>query len=191
MKKIILLLQLFSIFACNQPSTPEKNNLAAINQNKAEDIPLCNVSEFKNPDHPEDPNIVRTCVWRKYKFIKRGSADNKGRYSWDYEVFQILDNQQDSKIQNSDIFNANQINLEKEINKKINNDLIEMKNEEAIKDCFTNYENRFYKLDEMEISLEQKGFIVFGVKFGLGTACMSVDGTEVQIPIKDIEKFLK
>jgi hypothetical protein len=102
-----------------------------------------------------------------------------------------LDNKKDSKIKNSDIFNSNQLNLEKEINKKINDDLVEMKKDEEIKDCFSNFENRMYKLDEMEISFEQKGFIVFSVKFGLGSACMSVDGTEVQIPIKEIEKFVK
>ena len=190
MKKVILLFLMLSFFSCNQTQTDEKNNLANY-QNNVGDIPLCKISESKNPDHPEDPNIVRTCIWRKYKFIKLGSADNKGRYSWDYEVFQILGNKQDSKIKNSDIFNANQNNLEIEINKKINQDLVEMKKNDDIKDCFSNFENHFYKLDEMEISLEQKGFIVFGVKFGLGTACMSVDGTEVQMPIKEIEKFLK
>ncbi|MEI6583695.1 MAG: hypothetical protein WCO43_08905 [Chitinophagia bacterium] len=190
MKKVISTFLLFTIFSCNQSTTPEKNNLAN-SQTKAKEFPICKNREFKNPDHPEDPNIVRTCIWRKYKFIKRGSADNMGRYSWDYEVFEILDNKKDSKIKNSDIFNSTQINLEKEINKKINDDLVEMKKDEELKDCFSNFENRMYKLDEMEISFEQKGFIVFSVKFGLGSACMSVDGTEVQIPIKEIEKFVK
>jgi len=65
-----------------------------------------------------------------------------------------------------------------------------MKSDEATKDCFLNYENRFFKIDEMQIFLDNEKMI-FEVSFGLGSACFSVDGTQIEIPLKLLEKYLK
>lgn len=190
MKHFLFVLFSFGIISCGQNSTPKKDNLikssTETNQN-----PLCSQAEVKKANQPDNPNIIQTCIWRGYKFVKTGNADYKGRYTWEYQVFKILDNNKEVNINNSDIFSVNQNVLLNEINNKINQNIEELKKDELNTECFQNYENHIFTLDEMKINFFQKGFITFEVNFGLGGACMAVDGTEISIPMKEIEKYLK
>ena len=123
--KAIYFFLMIGIVACNQPST---NNIDKIPKDHTTiEKPVCSENEIKNPDQPEDPIIVRTCIWKGYKFMRTGSADNMGRYSWDYEVYRIMKDKTEISTKNSAIFSINQVELENFINKKVSEELAELK----------------------------------------------------------------
>ena len=154
---------------------------------------VCSENEIKNPDQPEDPIIVRTCIWKGYKFMRTGSADNMGRYSWDYEVYRIMKDKTEISTKNSAIFSINLVELENFINKKVSEELAELKKDEdeINLECLSNFQLPIFKLDDMQVSFEGEDSIVFEVGLGLGSACRPVDVIYVKIPITQVAIFVK
>ena len=133
LKKYLVLIAV--LFSCNQPV---QNNIPAqvdslkppVTKRAINAGLVCTETDIKNSDHPEDPDIVTSCTWGRFKFVKRGLADNKGRYSYEYNIYQILENNKELEVTNSGIFNELLPDLEKEINNQIAQQLKEMKDEE-------------------------------------------------------------
>ena len=187
--KAIYFFLMIGIVACNQPST---NTIDKIQKEHTTiEKPVCSENEIKNPDQPEDPIIVRSCIWKGYNFMRTGSADNMGRYSWDYEVYQINEDKTEIISKNSAIFSINQLELENLINKKVSEELAELKKDEANSECLLNFQLPIFKLDDMQVSFDGDQSIVFEVGLGLGWACRPVDVIYVKIPITQGEIYLK
>jgi hypothetical protein len=123
--------------------------------------------------------------------MRTGSADNMGRYSWDYEVYRIKEDKTEISTKNSAIFSINQVELENFINKKVGEELAELKKDEANSECLLNFQLPIFKLDDMQVSFDGDQSIVFEVGLGLGWACRPVDVIYVKIPITQGEIYLK
>jgi len=187
--KAIYFFLMIGIIACNQPSTSYIDKIQK--DHTTIEKPVCSENEIKNPDQPEDPIIVRTCIWKGYKFMRTGSADNMGRYSWDYEVYRIMKDKTEISTKNSAIFSINLVELENFINKKVSEELAELKKDEANSECLLNFQLPIFKLDELQVSFEGEDSIVFEVGLGLGSACRPVDVIYVKIPITQVAIFVK
>ena len=180
---------IIGIVACNQSST---NNNDSIQKHPITiEKPVCTEIEIKDPEQPEDPNIVRTCIWKGYKFKHTGSADNMGRYTWDNEVYRIMENKTEIITKNSAVFSVNQGELENLINKKVSEELAELKKDEENSECLLNFQLPFFKLNDLQVSFDGNDSIVFEAGLGLGSACRPVDVIYVKIPITQVEIFLK
>lgn len=180
---------IIGIVACNQSST---NNNDSIQKHQVTiEKPVCTEIEIKNPEQPEDPTIVRTCIWKGYKFKHTGSADNMGRYSWDNEVYRIMEDKTEIITKNSAVFSVNQGELENLINKKVSEELAELKKDEENSECLLNFQLPIFKLNDLQVSFEGDDSIVFAAGLGLGSACRPVDVIYVKIPINQVEIFLK
>ena len=180
---------IIGIVACNQSST---NNNDSIQKHPITiEKPVCTEIEIKDPEQPEDPNIVRTCIWKGYKFKHTGSADNMGRYSWDNEVYRIMEDKTEIITKNSAVFSVNQGELENLINKKVSEELAELKKDEENSECLLNFQLPIFKLNDLQVSFEGDDSIVFAAGLGLGSACRPVDVIYVKIPITQVERFLK
>jgi hypothetical protein len=92
---------------------------------------------------------------------------------------------------NSAIFSINQVELENFINKKVSEELAELKKDEANSECLLNFQLPIFKLDELQVSFEGENSIVFEVGLGLGSACRPVDVIYVKIPITQVAIFVK
>jgi hypothetical protein len=187
--KAIYFFLMIGIVACNQPST---NKIDKIQKDHTTiEKPVCSENEIKDPDQPEDPIIVRTCIWKGYKFMRTGSADNMGRYSWDNEVYRIMEDKTEIITKNSAVFSVNQGELENLINKKVSEELAELKKDEENSECLLNFQLPIFKLNDLQVSFDGDQSIVFEVGLGLGSACRPVDVIYVRIPITRVEIFLK
>jgi hypothetical protein len=189
--KAIYFFLMIGIVACNQTST---NNIDKIQKDHTKiEKPVCSENETKDPNQPEDPIIVRTCIWKGYKFMRTGSADNMRRYSWDYEVYRVMEDKIEISTKNSAVFSINQVELENLINKKVGEELAELKKDEdeVNLECLSNFQLPIFKLDDMQVSFDGDQSIVFEVGLGLGSACRPVDVIYVKIPITRVEIYLK
>ena len=63
--------------------------------------------------------------------------------------------------------------------------------EEDIKDCLLRVESRSFSIDEMQLSFDQIGSMVFSVDLGLGSSCVPVNEMRVEIPTKQVQKYIK
>lgn len=187
--KALFIFIIIGIVACNQPSTNSHDT--SLKQPITIEKPVCTEIEIKDPEQPEDPNIVRTCIWKGYKFKHTGSADNMGRYSWDYEVYRIREDKTEIITKNSAVFSVNQGELENLINKKVSEELAELKKDEENSECLLNFQLPIFKLNDLQVSFEGDDSIVFAAGLGLGSACRPVDVIYVKIPITQVEIFLK
>jgi hypothetical protein len=75
------------------------------------------------------------------------------------------------------------------INTKIRKDYNQFAKDPESSTCFEGSSFTPFKFDELGIDFNGDD-INFHVTFGLAGACMSVDGTIVSIPLKDIQKYL-
>lgn len=152
---------------------------------------VCNEFEKRNPDpDSEDSILIQICYWHNYKFVSTGHPDYKGRYSYEYQIFRMV-NKKAKTIKNSDIFNNNIVVLEKKINV-----LIAKSNEEddSVIDnmsCLEGFDLPYFKMNQMGISFSDKKEIEFHVTFGLSDACMNVDGAIIDLPIEEVLPYLK
>ena len=185
MKNFILIIILFSIFSCKNNKSTTTSSVADKQLQQAK----CEVKEKRNRAGSE-PIIIQTCVLRNYKFVNTGSPDHKGRYSYEYAVYQIS-NRKDVKVKNSDIFNSNVGKLEKLINSKIAKELKENRKDPETASCLAKVKDPKFSINNMRISFETKNSIEFTVSFGLGEACMNVDEAIAVFPLKEVSAYLK
>jgi len=190
MKIIIPISILLFCFSCSNDSGHRKEKKLPTKRNKTEiQEPICAVTKKQNPEST-DSIIIRTCIWGKYKFITTGSPDYKGRYSYEYEVYRIVDNK-DIKVENNEIFNSKVHALEKMINIEIAKGLKEDRKYPDNAECLSEVGDPKFSINEMGISIDSKNRMKFSVTFGLGGACFNVDGASAKFSLKEIHDYLK
>jgi hypothetical protein len=150
----------------------------------------CITKEKNNPESKDDPIIIITCEWRKYKFINTGQPDYKGRYSYKYELF-LIDKWQTKKVNNSVLFNDKLDQLENLINDKFKRDFDDYVKSAETSECFKGRTFTKFDINEMGISLTEDNKIEFKVSFGLGSACLNVDLMSASFKLTDIKEYLK
>ena len=149
----------------------------------------CTEKESKNEEYG-DPILAKTCLYKKYKTISKGYPDYKGRYSYEYSVYEQQENGGYLQIKNATLFNENKNELLSIINSKIEKDYKSYSKDPETKDCFEGALFTTFNFDQLAIDFDFDK-INFIVNFGLNGACMSVDGTVVSFNLDEIQKYLK
>ncbi|MBT8266375.1 MAG: hypothetical protein KJP20_07515 [Bacteroidia bacterium] len=145
-----------------------------------------------NKVYPENADIVlnKTCEFKNHIFKSIGKSDFNGRYSYEYEIFRIKNNDT-LKINNVDFFNNNSIELERLINKKLKTENESNSENTEISDCLKWIKFRYYKLNEFGITFTDKNQMEFNIDYGIGSACFNVSFSSVIMEFHEIEKYLK
>jgi chromosome segregation ATPase len=163
--------------------------MAEVNKYKPIEKANCTEKTVKVSGSP-DPTYITTCTFRQYKFVTTSEADYKGRYSDFTEVFK-KSGESYVKIANHDIFNTEQRELLSMINKNALKEYNELSSDPENADCFQEQSFQEYEsLDDVGIYIKDSSLGIY-YSFGLGGACMSVDGGGMTLPISTIEKYLK
>lgn len=137
----------------------------------------------------EDPVIIKTCTFKNYKSIKTGEADYKGRYSYTYNLFKVV-NGKNQPISNSQLFNDKKDQLLSIINTKIESFYNEISKDPENADCLPDMEYIMpYSFEKLNISFDNE-MIEFSYSFGLSSACMNLDGDIISFKIPEIEPYL-
>ena len=63
-------------------------------------------------DNELDPILIKICTYKDFQSVRTGSADYKGRYSYEYDLYKI-DNNVKQKIKNSDLLKSGADMVEK------------------------------------------------------------------------------
>jgi hypothetical protein len=177
MKYLLVLLTLVSTFSCK------------VKAQETDLFVVCNESNEKDANYSGDV-IIKTCEFKNHLFKSTGIADYKGRYSYKYELFQIV--KKDSrKVKNSDFFNQRAIELEKLINDKLKIEYELNSKIPEISECMKWIDFRYYKLNEFGISFAGKNQMQFNIDYGIGTACFNVSSSSVILELSEIEKYFK
>jgi len=192
MKKITIIFFLFLLSSVYSNSVYCQNTKTRIlnNTSNYNDEIKCKTVEKTNPESKDDPIIIKTCVWHSYKFVITGEPDYKGRNGYEYELF-LIENGKQKKIQNSELFNDKITELENRINSKLKIDFDNNAKDPEMIDCFAGTSFTKFQLDDMGISFNDKNEMAFNVSFGLGGACMNVDGTAVSFKMTDLKEYFK
>ena len=191
--KLIFFLLFFPCIVFNSINNikGQKSGLTMDNKDSSFSSDLkCVAKEKKNPESKEDPIIVKTCTWRKYKFVSTGQPDDKGRYGYDYELF-LIDKGKSIKIINSDLFNDKVSQLENLINEKIKSEFDANAKDSIDGDCLRGVEYSKFGINQIGITFNEKNQMEFNVSLGLGSACLSQEGYSVSFELKDIREYLK
>ena len=177
MKYTLFILTLILTFSCK-------------NQNSKTDLSIsCFDKNIVDPEY-SDVVLIKTCEFKNHIFKSIGTSDFNGRYSYDYEIFQIK-KKDTLKIYNSDFFNENKNELEKLINNKLKTEYESNFNIPEINDCMKWINFRYYELNEFGISFTNKNQMEFYIDYGIGSACFNVSFSSVVIELSEIENYLK
>jgi hypothetical protein len=136
------------------------------------------------------PIIINRCNWRHYQFIEKGVADNKGRYSWETEIFSVKSGAP-VKINNTDLFKTEKIaELEARINKRFEEDYNSFK--ASSPGCFYNKKNyTAFNLSQMRLALNDNSEIIFEADFGLADTCFPISSSSTGFKIDELRESLK
>jgi hypothetical protein len=161
------------------------------NSSQAQNPKLTCTEKERKTDYGTDPIIIKTCIFKNFKFVSTSYPDYAGRYvSNETEVFVRVNNKY-IETNNSDIFNGHQKKLLALINDRIQVDFKAFKADSNVKECFLDIDLiPKYQMDELRISF-YKDEIWFEVNWGLSGACRSVDGTIVSFKLPEVSKYFK
>jgi hypothetical protein len=135
-----------------------------------------------------EPKLIKSCILNNFKSVTTGEADNKGRYSYKYEIF-IKKNGAFVKSNNEDLFNEKKEELLKLINQKIKIDFDDYATNPDTKDCFEGVLFENYNYDNLGIEfIEDK--VDINVWFDVAGDCFNVSSTTVSFSIEEIKPFL-
>ncbi|MGB5981265.1 MAG: hypothetical protein WBG46_03900 [Nonlabens sp.] len=178
--RLKLLLSILIIFFSDQK---DKQNLATVNEVN------CIEKEEPNPNN-FNPILIKICTFKKYRSVKIGTPDSKGRYSYQYELYRIEKNIK-QKINNSDIFNSGKDIIGKKINQDIKKEFEKNSVNPHLKDCMEWIDFRYYDLNEMGMAFSENNELEFYFDHGIGGACFNVSFTIQKYKISDFEEYLK
>ncbi len=151
--------------------------------NKAAKV-ICEEKDSVIPNS-EDPAIIRTCFYGKYKNIIVGSADYKGRYTYDYRLFK-----NDKIIENCKMFNEHQKELLEIINQKIKIEFNSLQGDPENTKCFDGVTKiDLFEMNQLGIEFVENE-IIFNCNIGLSGACFSLDRISVKMELKEVEKYI-
>jgi hypothetical protein len=148
------------------------------------------IEKERKSEHVDDPDLIRTCFLKNFKFRTVSYADYAGRYfTTEHEVF-VLKNKKYIRITNSKVFNKTQDKLMAIINDRILQDYNSLLQDSSTKDCLEGMNPiPTYKMNDLEITFMDDE-ICFQVHWGLIPACRAVDGSIVCFKISEIKKYL-
>ena len=135
-----------------------------------------------------DPELMNTCVWRRYEVIENGMPDTKGRYTWSTTMTDktMGDNAQ---MRNQQLFIESKIpELEAKINERLAEDFKALQETDAA--CFKKkkeYTN--FALKDMRISLSDASEISFEVIYGLPDECFAVNAASTTFKISELRSY--
>ena len=177
MKYTLIILTLILSFSCKTGKLKTDLTISCVEKTKVD-------SEYS------DDILIKTCEFKNHLFRSIGTPDYKGRYSYDYKLFQN-DKNDTLEIDNSDFFNENADELEKIINKKLKTEYESNTNIPEISDCMKWIDFRYYKLNEFGISFTDKNQMEFSMDYGIVSACFNVSSSYVVMDISELESYLK
>lgn len=180
---------LLTFISCNLDNRNDKNNKHS-NKIVNDNIVSCKSEEKINPESSEDPILINTCSWGKYKSITTGLPDYKGRYSFEYQLY-ILDNGQAKPIKNDDIFNNKVKQLEQKINAQLKKEFDMNSKDPELSECFEATKFNNYSINEMGITFKDNNQIEFNVNYELGGACFSVNNGSVTFKLTELKDYFK
>lgn len=156
---------------------------------KSAKIPVltCSYKEEKIPDC-DYPVRIKTCLFGNYKNVKSANPDFKGNYEFSYEVFKKVKGKY-VLIKNSDLFNAQKMELLDKINAQIKVNFDEFLSSNTSNDCFENAAASYVPFEDMFVHFTNEG-IEFHVKFNVTFGCFSDQGTVIFYAWKDIIPYL-
>jgi len=181
----LLILLLFFIYNIAKPAPA---NICISTKDTTTIHASCSEKRLKNEDS-QDPIIVKTCYLKNCRFVSTGYPDRKGRYSWEYELFKKI-GQKYTKASNEEIFNKQQNELLKRINKHVEKEFTEYSTAADTKDCFITKTYFDHTLNDFRISFE-KDEVWFSIDFGLPGGCRNVDGSSAIFKLSEIQKYLR
>jgi hypothetical protein len=136
------------------------------------------------------PLIINKCNWRQHQIVEKGVADNKGRYAWSTEIFNLKSGTP-FKITNLDLFKPEKIaELEAKINARFEEDYNSFK--ASSPGCFYNKKNFVpFNISQMRLALNDNSEIIFEVDFGLAESCFPISSSSTGFKINELRDFLK
>ncbi len=141
-------------------------------------------------DNQLDPILIKICTYKDFQSVRTGSADYKGRYSYEYKLYKI-DNNVKQKIKNSDLFKSGSDIVEKKINGDLKQEYQENLNNPHLKDCMEWIDFRYYELDEIGMAFTDNNQIEFYIDYGIGGACFNVAHSILQYKLSDFAQYLE
>lgn len=177
MKYTFIILIVITAFSCR---VKDKNNELNV---------VCN-EVIKEDVELSDVVFIKSCKFYNHLFKSIGQPDDKGRYSYDYELFKI-DKTDTIRINNLDFFNSKAIELEKIININLKAAYNSNSKIPQISNCMNWIEFRYYKLDEFGISFTDNNQMEFNINYGIGGACFNVSSSSVTIELSELKRYLK
>lgn len=156
---------------------------------KSAKIPVltCSYKEEKIPDC-DYPVRIKTCIFGNYKNVKSANPDFKGNYDFSYEVYKKVKDKY-VLIKNSDLFNAQKMELLDKINGQVKINFDEFLSTNTSNDCFDNAAAPYVPFEDMFVHFTNDG-IEFHVKFNVTFGCFSDQGTVIFYAWKDIIPYL-
>lgn len=147
-------------------------------------------SEKEEPsDNEPDPILIKTCIFGIFQSVRTGTADYKGRYSYEYELF-MIENDKKKEIRNSDLFISGSDLVEKRINQDLQEEYKKNLNNPHLKACMEWIDFRYYELDEMGMAFTYDNEIEFHVDYGIGGACFNVAHSTLKYKLSEFAQYL-
>lgn len=140
-------------------------------------------------DNEPDPILIKICTHKNFQSVRTGSADYKGRYSYEYDLYRINKDVK-QKIKNSDLFKSDADIVEKRINRDLQQEHQKNLNNPHLKDCTKLIDLRNYSLDEMGMAFTDTNEIEFHIDHGIGGACFNVAHSVLKYKLSDFADYL-
>ena len=138
--------------------------------------PICVETQNSNSETLE---LIKKCYYKNYLFKSVGTPDYKGRYSYDYEIFEIKE-KDTLKTLNSKFFKSESQKIEILLNKKLKEDYESDLNEHLMKECMRQINFRYYDLDEFGVTFFNNNIMEFNITHDeVSGACFNVSGNSV------------
>lgn len=141
-------------------------------------------------DNELNPILIKICRYKDFQTVRTGSADYKGRYSYEYDLYRI-NNDVKQKIKNSDLFKSGADKVEKKINQDLRQEYQKNLNNPNLKDCMEWIDFRHYELDEIGMAFTDSNEIEFYIDYEIGGACFNVAHSVLQYKLSDFAQYLE
>jgi hypothetical protein len=134
--------------------------------------------------------LFKTCSFKSHRTMSIGEPDYKGRYSYKYKLYKLL-NDSSIVLSNAELIRENRrdeflailnVRIADETKK-----VVQMALDEKSK-CFDGFVFKSYTYEELGIQFNE-GLVEFTVTFGLPNACMPYDGVMIAIPLKEMVAY--
>ena len=147
----------------------------------------CSYLEEKLPDC-DFPVSIKTCILNNYKNIKSGTPDFKGNYIFANDLFKKVGTKY-IQVKNSDLFNAQKMELLEKINSEIKLNFEQFLNSPNGKDCLEDASAPHLTFEDMLMDFSSNR-IEFTIKYAMNFSCFTDSGTTISYSIQEILPYL-